>query len=101
MSAKLELTQVAEADFNKLIDYGVANFGEKAASDYAEKIRSRLRDICAFPESFPEDADLQPALRVSPLLSHIILYLYDGATVTVLTICHHSKDWRKTTSGNS
>ena len=99
MTAKVELSIAAVADLQNLFDYGFDRFGEATALSYREGLLEHFATLAEFPEAYAEDKSLNPPGRVAPHNRHVVLYAFDGATVFIGRIRHHSEDWRKTPSG--
>lgn len=89
---RLAVTERAADDLRSIQAYFLEHWGVDQASVYEEAIHNALESLRSQPELGKARDDLRSQLRSHPILSHIIIYRVDGATLTVLRIVHQRMD---------
>lgn len=90
--AKLKLSTAARNDLAAIDDYGVAQFGEAIAAEYARGFRAALSSLRDYPLLGPLRSELREGTRCKLHRKHLIFYRVADETVFVQRILHHSQD---------
>jgi toxin ParE1/3/4 len=90
--ASLELTPLALLDLEEVDHDGARDFGERAADAYATGLRRAFDLLELYPLSSPARPDFGAGVRSRVYRAHRILYTFDGDTILVVRILHHSRD---------
>lgn len=90
--AKVILTPQARDDLNEIDRFSIANFGEAVATKYMQGFFAAFSRLAEYPESAPLLPRIVPPSRSLTYRSHRIIHDYQGGTVVVIRILHHSRD---------
>jgi toxin ParE1/3/4 len=91
-SRNLEFTPEADEDLRLLLADSFANWGEVQQAAYAERLSIAMGQILSHPHLGRSRDDLQPELRSLLAGHHLIYYLVDERTITVIRILHAKMD---------
>ncbi len=92
--AKVILTPQARDDLNEIDGFSIENFGEAVATEYMQGFFAAFARLSEYPESAPLLPRITPPTRSLAHRSHRIIHDYQGGTVVVIRILHHSRDFR-------
>jgi toxin ParE1/3/4 len=84
--AGYRLTRAAEADFERLVEYGLDRFGLQQARDYRDSLKERFRAIAEHPNRYPAVDAIRSGYRRSVYGSHAIYYRIEDDAVTIVRI---------------
>jgi toxin ParE1/3/4 len=89
---RLDVTEEAETDFRSLLAYSKETWGEKQRDAYAEHLSVAMHELLTHPHlGHPRD-DIYPGLRSRVTQQHVIYYVVDERTVTIIRILHVRMD---------
>jgi toxin ParE1/3/4 len=91
-SRKLEFTARAEDDFRLLLANSLTMWGEERRDTYAEHLTIAMHELLVHPHLGRARDDLSPGLRGLRAESHIIYYLSDERTITIVRLLHARMD---------
>lgn len=84
--AKYKLTEKAAADFARLYEYGIDNFGYEQAEQYTEDMEKQLDTIAANPLLYPALDEIVKGCRRSVCGVHSIYYRQCTGYVEIIRI---------------
>lgn len=88
------LSRQAEEDIIELFADGIERFGNAQAERYQAAIEQQLELLAQNPRLGRQRPELVPAVRILPVLSHIIIYMIaDYDEVFVVRVRHKREDW--------
>lgn len=88
---RVEISPAARTDLEAIDAYGFDNFGGEAADRMQEGIRQAFLILSEFPHSAPERPDYGENIRCKMHRGYRILYRFDGNTVMIVRVMHHSR----------
>ena|SRR5215208_463090 len=91
-SRRLEFTPEADDDLRSLLADSFETWGETQQDAYAERLSTAMSQLLAHPHLGRARDDLQPGLRSLRAESHMIYYLADERTVTIVRLLHARMD---------
>jgi toxin ParE1/3/4 len=91
-SRKLEFTARAEDDLRLLLANSLTIWGEERRDTYAERLTTAMDELLVYPYLGRTRDNLSPGLRSLRAESHVIYYLVDEHTVTIVRIIHVRMD---------
>lgn len=91
-SRKLEFTSRAEDDLRLLLANSLMIWGEERRDTYAERLTTAMHELLVYPHLGRARDDLSPGLRSLRAESHMIYYLADERTVTIVRLLHARMD---------
>ena len=89
---KLEFTARAEDDLRLLLANSLMIWGEERRDAYAERLIAAMHELLVHPHLGRAREDLSPGLRGLLAESHVIYYLADERTVTIVRLLHARMD---------
>lgn len=90
--ARLKLSAAARGDLAAIDDYGVAQFGEHIAAEYARGFHEVFSTLSQYPQLGVLRPEFREGTRCKLHRSHLIFYRVANDTVFVQRILHHSQD---------
>lgn len=97
----VEVTQIAEQDYNRAEDY-IKNelYNQKAAAGLAKKLHEAIKDLSFFPKKYPvcnDDYLRLWEIRFVPVNNYLLFYIVreDARTVYVLRFLYGRRNWQK------
>lgn len=97
----VEVTQIAEQDYNRAEDY-IKNelYNQKAAAGLAKKLHEAIKDLSFFPKKYPvcnDDSLRLWEIRFVPVNNYLLFYIVreDARTVYVLRFLYGRRNWQK------
>ena len=93
---EFELTTAAEADLERLYDFGVARFGVTQARRYQEELFGCFQLLADFPgiAGLPFKVKRRDVYRF-PFGSHVVVFTASPAGIVIGRVFHEAMDWRK------
>jgi toxin ParE1/3/4 len=89
-----QLTNEAAQDLEAILLDGMSRFGIPVAIDYHQKLFQVFSLLAQFPEMSRERVELTPAVRIHPVVSHIIIYqLQANQDILIVRVRHAHEDW--------
>lgn len=88
-----KLSYAAETDLIHIYLEGVRLFGTKQAETYHAKLEHVFEILADNPKIAPERTEFTPTVRIHSFISHIIIYVADSDSITILRIRHAKEDW--------
>lgn len=96
----VEVTQIAEQDYNRAEDY-IKNelYSQKAAAGLAKKLHEAIKDLSFFPTKYPvcnDDYLRLWEIRFVPVNNYLLFYIVreDARTVYVLRFLYSRRNWQ-------
>lgn len=96
----VEVTQIAEQDYNRAEDY-IKNelYNQKAAAGLAKKLHEAIKDLSFFPKKYPvcnDDYLRLWEIRFVPVNNYLLFYIVreDEKTVYVLRFLYGRRNWQ-------
>jgi len=83
---KYVLSLAAESDLEKLLEYGIDNFGEAVAVSYFDELVDRFESIAMSPLQYPEAGNIREGYRLSVYKSHSIYFRCSVKHVEIVRI---------------
>lgn len=88
------LSKDADKDLVEILEFGLQNFGDKAAEAYYFSLVNLFEDIEQMPEAHRLRTDIEPPVRIVPHVSHMVVYEIDNqGDVIILRIRHSRENW--------
>jgi toxin ParE1/3/4 len=88
------LSRKAEEDIIGLIVEGIERFGQSQAEHYQVLLEQQLQSLAENPRMGRQRPELEPCVRVWPVMSHLIVYtVEDHDEVFVVRVCRKREDW--------
>ncbi|MBL4865132.1 MAG: type II toxin-antitoxin system RelE/ParE family toxin [Pseudomonadales bacterium] len=84
MHYKLSLN--AEADLDRIFDFGIDTFGLNQAIKYKDQLQSRFEELAENPFLFPAIDDIREGYRRSVCGVHAIYYKANNDTVEIMRL---------------
>lgn len=88
---RVEISPAARTDLETIDDYGFERFGRDAADRLQDGFRQAFMMLSEFPHSAPERPDYGIDIRCKVHRGYRILYRFDGATLLIARVMHHSR----------
>ena len=83
-----------EEDIIEIVLIGTELFGESQAEHYHAQLELCFQFLADNPLAAPERHELQPAVRIHPVISHIVLYqVNDNGDIFIIRVRHKHEDW--------
>ena len=89
---RLEISRLADADLDDILEYGTKIHGEAAADAYYFSFQAAFDLLCLHPEAGQIDEETRLNLRRWHHQKHRIFYKHDATTLLIVRIFHHSID---------
>jgi toxin ParE1/3/4 len=89
---KLDLTARAEDDLRLLLANSLTIWGEERRDTYAEHLTTAMHELLVHPHLGRARDDLSPGLRSLRAESHMIYYMADERTITIVRLLHARMD---------
>ena len=83
---KCALSVDAELDLERLLEFGIDNFGETVAIAYFDGLVERLESIAQSPLQYPEAENIREGYRLCVYKSHSIYFRYVSETSKIIRI---------------
>jgi toxin ParE1/3/4 len=90
---KLRISALADSDLDRIYAQGVERFGEAAADEYLNEIRSKFALLLAFPLSNMLRDDIRPPVRLQHHKGHVIIYRVDEEHVSIVRVFSRFQNW--------
>lgn len=90
--ADVILTPQARDDLDEIDRFSIENFGEAVATEYMQGFFAAFARLAEYPESAPLLPRITPPTRSLTYRSHRIIHDYQGGTVVIIRILHHTRD---------
>lgn len=88
------LSHKAEEDIIRIFLVGAEFFGESQAEQYHDQLELCFQFLARNPFAAPERHDINPAVRIHPIGSHIVIYrTEDSGDVFIIRVRHKHEDW--------
>lgn len=69
-------------------------FGLQQADDYHEALEQQFRSLAKNPRMGRRRSELDPPVRILPVMSHLIIYTVDeNDKVFIIRVRHRREDW--------
>lgn len=81
-----KLNEKADADFDRLYEWGIQTFGLSAARNYALGMITRFKAIAETPLLWPAVDDIKEGYRRSVFRAHSIYYRIEDDSVEIMRI---------------
>lgn len=91
---RLALKPKAISDLEGIWLYSARTWSEDQADRYIDGLGRALDMIAALPELGRERAEFNPPVRLYVHGLHLIVYVVDQGSVTVLRVLGHKQDWQ-------
>jgi len=86
MSRNVKLTQTAEKQLRKLLEYLETSWPQKVKSDFIKKLDSSISKISLNPNLFPRSFIKKGLHKCVVTKQTSLFYIHDEATITILTV---------------
>ena len=83
---KYILSFAAEADLEKLLEYGIENFGEAVAITYFDGLVGRFESLAASPFQYPAAENIREGYRLCVYKSHSVYFRCVNKDVEIVRI---------------
>ena len=87
--ANYKLAPEAEADLDRLFDFGIDTFGVDQAIKYMTGIEDRFDNIANKPLMYPAVDHIRQGYRRSVYSAHSIYYRISNSGVEIMRLIHH------------
>jgi toxin ParE1/3/4 len=94
---KLRISALADSDLDRIYVQGIERFGEAAADEYLNEIRSKFALLLAFPLSNMLRDDIRPPVRLQYHKGHVIIYCADEEYVSIVRVFSRFQNWQTET----
>jgi toxin ParE1/3/4 len=76
-------------------DFGFDTWGLDQADNYHNQILSTIEFLAEHPQAGTDRSSLVPDYRSFGVGSHIVFYVQDGSTLTVIRVLHKGNDFER------
>lgn len=80
------LTQAADADLERLYEWGIDRFGVKVADEYYDGLIAHLRQIANTPQLWQEVDHIRAGYRRSVYIAHSIYFRIEASGVLIVRV---------------
>jgi toxin ParE1/3/4 len=80
------LTQAADADLERLYEWGIDRFGVKVADEYYDGLIARLTQIANTPQLWQEVDHIRAGYRRSVYVAHSIYFRIEASGVFIVRV---------------
>lgn len=89
---KVEWSVQAVTDFNGIVDFLTAEWGEKFVRRFVQLLDKELQRICLFPYAFPT-TDVKPGVRRCVFsMQHTLYYMVENKVIYLIAIFDNRQD---------
>ena len=92
MSAQLTITQPAINDIEQIADYLAAESGLARSEKFLSNLYGKFAKIARFPTIGRKRSELLPRARSLSIENYIILYIVDGANISIMRVVSGYRD---------
>lgn len=92
MTARLVLSDDADADLADILDYSISTFGAAVADDYLLSFEAAFDLLRRHPLAGAMRQDIAPPIHCLPHRSHRIFYDIEGEEIVVQRVLHYAMD---------
>jgi toxin ParE1/3/4 len=89
VDGRYHLAQAADADLERLYEWGIDRFGVKTADEYYEELIARLGQIADTPQLWQEVDHIRAGYRRSVYAAHSIYYRAGANGVLIVRVLGH------------
>jgi len=86
VDGRYHLTQAADADLERLYEWGIDRFGANAADEYYEGLIARLVQIAVTPQLRQEVDHIRAGYRRSVYAAHSIYFRVEASGVLIVRV---------------
>jgi toxin ParE1/3/4 len=86
VNGRYHLTQAADADLERLYEWGIDRFGMNAADEYYDGLIARLGQIADTPQLWQEVDYIRAGYRRSVYVAHSIYYRVEDNGVLIVRV---------------
>lgn len=83
---RYHLSEAADADLERLYEWGIDRFGMNAADQYYDGLLTRLGEIADSPQSWPEVEHIRVGYRRSVYRAHSIYFRVEDKGVLIVRV---------------
>jgi toxin ParE1/3/4 len=94
---KLRISALADSDLDRIYVQGIKGFGDAAAGEYINEIRSKFALLLAFPQSNALREDIRPPVRLQHHKGHVIVYRTEAEYVSIIRVFSRFQNWQNDT----
>ena len=80
------LTQAADADLERMYEWGIDRFGVKVADEYYDGLIARLTQIANTPQLWQEVDHIRAGYRRSVYVAHSIYFRVEASSVLIVRV---------------
>lgn len=91
-SRRLRFTDQARRDLRTVVRYTARTWGEDQAQTYTERLMTTVDRLAWYPDLGRPRDDLRRGVRIHPVGEHVVYYLVDDTTVTIVRVLHGRMD---------
>lgn len=92
---KLILTEAALEDLRSTRSYTLETWGEQQEAIYLRRIWNRIQTLREDPSRYRLREELFPGCRIASEGRHVILFLTDDRSLTIVRVLHSSMDFKR------
>jgi len=94
MTTRYRLTRQADDDISRIYFHGAERFGIDQADRYHSELATIFELIALNPEMARERHEIEPAVRIHPHKSHLIVYQIEkDGRVLIIRVRHGQENW--------
>ncbi|MFZ4604092.1 MAG: type II toxin-antitoxin system RelE/ParE family toxin [Caulobacterales bacterium] len=83
---RYRLSEAADADLERLYDWGIDRFGMKAADQYFDGLIARFEIIAESPQLWPAVDHIRAGYRRSVYVAHSVYYRIEANSVLIVRV---------------
>lgn len=87
---RIDKLPLAEEDLIDIWIYGYETWGADQADTYADSIENTLNALIRSPKKHRLRKNFRPPIRISPHVSHMIIYEIEENSITIIRVLHKS-----------
>lgn len=91
-SRRLEFASDADEDLRALLADTFERWGETQQIAYSEQLATTMRELLVHPYLGRARDDLRPGMRSLHVAHHVVYYVVDERTVTIIRFLHERMD---------
>lgn len=91
---RLKISTEADRDLETIWRYSFEQWGVVQADRYTDALEDTFNTLCAMPQMARERRDVDPPVRVHPSAKHLIVFVTDDTTLTVVRVLSQRQNWQ-------
>ncbi len=91
---RLAISTEADCDLEDIWRYAYEEWGPEQADQYTDALQVTFEALCAMPLMARERREIDPPVRVHPSAKHLIVFVTNDTTLTVIRVLGQRQNWQ-------